>query len=95
MTDYWAKAQQREYEYAADCRRKHSADYAHLETFAELENELKQKRQEGAYTGYLLDQRVDLMRDFFLKLLFANGFRLDDDGLWVFPEETKKKPEGC
>lgn len=95
MTDYLTKAQQREYEYAADCRRRHPVDYAYLETFAELENELKEKWQEGAYVEHLLEQRVNLTRSFLLRHMFANGFQLDDDCFWVFPEEAEKKPEGC
>ena len=91
MTDYYAKAQQLQYDYEKDCRRKYPPTYAYLEVFAELENDLKQKIE--ADLEAVREQRELLMRGLFLELLFTNGFRFGDNGLWVSPEEAKKEPE--
>ena len=83
MTDYYTKAQLLEYKYESDCQLKHFPANAYLEVFAELENDLKRKE---ITLEDVREERENLMCGFLLSQLFANGFRIGDDGLWIFPE---------
>lgn len=99
MIDYCLKAEQRYREYRDDCRRQHPPYYAYLETYVELENKLhellhKTDTVPREYSEYQ-EQRRKLEIMFFSELLYVNGFRYGDGGLWVTKEEIKKEPEGC
>lgn len=92
MADYYAKALQLRREYENNARRKCPPSYAFLEVLVELENALREKVDLGVWAADLEKQRELLMRNFFLELLLANGYHLDN-GRWIPPEEAKKEPK--